>query len=192
MAANWQRPRPYPSPAAGPIDEYPLRSVPPDSQTGGATGAPSLGWLVNRAVPEEAPPPGSVFFAQADTQGIVGAGTVALFPNASFKVDPNNFGVLKSLDLEVTDLTKASNVRFALLINGLPARGFDSILITPAVAALKTRGFDLSLPLGAGAQVDVQVTDVDGAAYTVNCSFFGWQWPQAIDARYRPEGTGVR
>lgn len=187
---TWQRPRF--NNAGGPIDEFTRGSAPPGQGSGAGDPAASLGWTLTRQVPEEAPPPGSTYFAQADTANIVGAATSTLFPGARFTIDPDRYGVLKSVDFEVTDYTKTSVVRFALLLNGTPARGFDAILIPPAAASLKTRGFDLSLALGKGTQIDIQATDVDGGAYTVNVAFFGWQWPASIDARYRPEGVGVR
>lgn len=196
MTAPWQRPRF--NGAGGPIDELPFRSAPPGAAS--SAGAPdttgqgtaSLGWTLTRSAPEEAPPPGSSYFSAADTQAIVGAGIVSQFPNAVFVVDGDRYGVLKSLDFEVTDYTKLSAVRFSLLVNGAPLPAFNQILIPPAAAALKTRGFDLSLPLPRGATVSVSVLNVDGGAYTVNVSYFGWQWAVAIDARYRPEGVGIR
>lgn len=189
---NWERRR-Y-NDAGGPVDVLPRPSAPPGQILPGDPAGlkDAQGWIITRQVPEQAPPPNTSFFSLADTQAIVGAGTTALFPNLTFVTDPDRFGVIKSLDLEVTDYTKVSNVRFALLLNGIPARGLDNILVPPAVASFKAVGFDLSVTLGRSTQIDVRVTDVDGGPYTVNASVFGWQWPAALDAKYRPEGQGVR
>lgn len=188
---NWQRPRF--NQAGGPIDEYPFASAPPTA--GGASsaggGAPSLGWMLTRQVPEEAPPPGSQYFTQADSLSLAAVGAQQ-FPNATFILDASNFGVLKSIDFEVTDYTTLSNVQFTVLVNGTPAVGLNAVRIPPANAALKTRGFDLSLPLPKGATVSISVNDLDGGAYIANVTYFGWQWSADIDARYRPEGVGVR
>ena len=192
-APNWQRPRF--NGAGGPIDEYPLRSAPPGATAGApdTTGqsAPSLGWMLTRQVPEEAPPPGSTFFNSADSVGLVAAG-VQPMPNATFQLDQDRYGVLKSIDFEVTNYTAASDVRFTLLVNGGGVPGFTNVRIPPAAASLKARGFDMSLALPRGATITVTVNDIDGGVYTANVAFFGWQWPAAIDARYRPEGVGVR
>lgn len=192
---DWRRPRF--NNAGGPIDEMPRRSALPSIGTAAAgadaTGqpAPSLGWMLTRAVPEEAPPPGSSFFNVADSVNLGAAGVVP-FAGSVFNIDADRYGVLKSLDLEVTDYTSISNVQFTLFVNDAPVNGFQNIRIPPANASLKTRGFDLSLPLGKGAKVSLSVNDVDGGVYIANVSYFGWQWAVAIDARYRPEGVGVR
>lgn len=182
---------PYYPLAGGNADEYPRQSprglVDP---SGAPVQAPPL--IITRSTPEESAPPASVFFALSDSAGVVGANVIAPLPNASLVLDAQNYGVLKSLDVFVTPWTATSSVFFQLLVNGAAVRGFERIGFVPAALALVSRGFDLSLALPQGATVSVQAVDVDGAAYTVGVELFGWQWPVSIDAKYRPEGAGVR
>lgn len=177
--------------AGGNVDEYPRLSP---RATVDASGAPLVppALIITRSTPEESAPPASIFFAQSDSAAVVGAAVIAPLPNVTLALDAQNYGVLKSLDVFVTPWTGTSSVFFQLLVNGSPVRGFERIGFVPAPLALVSRGFDLSLALPQGATITVQAVDVDGAAYTVGAELFGWQWPVAIDARYRPEGAGVR
>lgn len=177
--------------SGGPIDEWPRGSARAMPMVGDP-GAQPAGWMVTRAVPEESAPPGSRFFAQSDAAAIAGAGAVLVLGAATLAIDPANYAVLRSIDLFVTNYTSASDVRFAVLFDGAPAPGLDNIGLIPANLAIQSRGFDLALAVPRAAVISVRATDNDGGAYEVGCTFFGWQWPAAIDARYRPEGQGVR
>lgn len=176
--------------APGSADELPRRSVravgDPSQDTGVPYAAPVA--VITRQVPEEAAPSGSTPFTSNDSAATNAAGVV-LLPNASVTIDAGNYGVLKAVDFFVTPYTLASVVTFALLVNGSPVRGFEAIGFMPAAIALASRGFDLSLQLPQGATVAVQARNVDGGAYVVGCQLYGWQWPVAIDGKYRPEGV---
>lgn len=178
--------------AGGTADEYPRGSPRGQfSDQGQALQPPPL--LITRATPEEAAPPGSRFFALSDSAAVVGANVNSgPLAGVTLKLDDQNYGVLKGLDVFVTPWTATSVVFFQVLVNGGAVPGFERIGFVPAALALVSRGFDLSLALPQGSTVSVQAIDVDGAAYTVGAELFGWQWPVAIDARYRPEGAGVR
>jgi hypothetical protein len=179
----------------GPVDRFTGPSAPPSGQEGDPSlgiSAGALGWLINKQIPEVEPPPQSQFFATQDAQAIVGAGTALTLPNIAVAVDNNSIAVVKSFDIFVTPVTATTQVAFALMFNAAPAPGFADVRVFPAPLSVENRGWDLSIPVSQNTTITVKVTDVDGAAYTVGCYLYGWIWPLAIDARYRPEGPGVR
>lgn len=174
--------------ASGTADEDPRQSPRGIVQDATAPQAPPQA-IITRQLPEEAAPTGAVFFSPADSAAVAGVNALVLLPNASVQIDQFSYGVLKGLDVFVTPWTAVSNVFFTLRVNGQAVRGFERVGFVPAALALVSRGFDMSLQLPQGALVSVDATDVDGAAYTVGVELFGWQWPVAIDSRYRPEGV---
>lgn len=148
-------------------------------------------WSLTRRAPEEEPPPGASSINQFAALGTVGAGDLQTL--LDFTLDANSLGVVKSLDFFLSNVAATTTLSLALLFGETVVRGFEKVAFFPASSPVQSINFSpLSLPVGAGARVRVISTNGDGGAYTVGARLFGWQWPSAIDARYRPEGVGVR
>lgn len=109
-------------------------------------------------------------------------------PTAAFTLGAGVIGVLRSFTVYITDMTTATDVQFALFINGGPAPGFGQIKMFPRVASSVSNTFDCMLTLGPAAKIQAFYNNNDGGTYNVGVSYNGWVYSEAAGKLWMEKG----
>jgi hypothetical protein len=131
--------------------------------------------------PQLFPPENAISLNLSANQAIVGAGAVFTPSALSTRIPPNCYGVISSIDLVLDAIVLTSDVRWSLLINGVPVAGWNAITILGrdgAASVSKTWEGPLRIMIPLGGTVGVRIVDVDGGAYVAGTQLYGWFWPQ--------------
>lgn len=121
------------------------------------------------------PPRGSTPLFLADKAASAGAG--ALYPAGLKYTLPQGWrGVLRVLEVFADPLTVASNLTWAVQVNGAPVRGLGQITVMPRAADSFSEVFDQwSVDLPEACTVSVVITNNDGGAYNwLGAKLQGW------------------
>lgn len=127
------------------------------------------------------PPPNSTPFNLAANQAIVGVNQITTPAGLVLPIPQNCYGVINSVDLLLDSILITSNVLWTLRLNKIPIPGFAPITIlgrNGAASVAKSWGPQLRLVVPLGAEISVQIQNVDGAPYTAGTQLQGWFWPQ--------------
>jgi hypothetical protein len=135
-------------------------------------------------LPEVFPIPGAQEFDLFDVSTSPGAGTT-IPAGLRFVMPQSSVGIVRVITAGVDDMTNATRLFFRMVLDGGrvlgPAGNFS---LFPGVAARATASADVFVRLPSGATVDVQIVNVDGAAYQVGFGYSGWWWPEALGAAW--------
>jgi hypothetical protein len=133
--------------------------------------------------PEYLPPEAATMF---NPYVQVASAAVQTLPLWTFNVPQSSILVIKSLDFWATNTSPTSNIVFNLLVNGAPYPGYGTIPLFPGAAAINSRSFnDLTLRFYEGVVVQINVTNGDGAAYTLAASAQGWYYSKLLGSKYQ-------
>lgn len=173
-------------PLPGDIAARRIPSAPPSSSLSGAGvgGLPKTGAIMFFP-PEVFPIPGAQEFDVFTFANSPGAGTIT--PAAlQFQLPQGFVARIAVATAGIDNMTNVTNVVFSLRVNGArafgPAGGYQ---LFPGVAARATSSVDTYVMVPAGALVDVAITNIDGAAYTVGFGFSGWMWAQVAGEAWK-------
>lgn len=141
------------------------------------------------------PPPNAGHYVYRVVDATVGPGPVTVELNAVtatlgtsvFQIPNNNFGIMRSFNLNVNNLLATSDIVFSILVNGGAIQGHDELRVFPRAAASVSEGFspeETVLPLPEGARVSFRVTVTDAVAYQLGISWRGWYYGKDLANRY--------
>lgn len=141
---------------------------------------------INIPPPEVEPiPTARDFFNILKTVTIAaGPGTVIEPASLTRQFGPGVVAVIKYVSLFADAPTLATNVNWALLINGAPVPGWEALSFSPRVAANFERTFPGTVRIPPNANVQVRITNLSASAWDIGASFGGWQWNAAEGERY--------
>lgn len=148
----------------------------------------SGGVLVPPFPEQTIPPSGTYFVAQGTLDNITaGSGQVVL---GSFQVPDNSVAVIRNVVITGAPWTLTSVVRWAILLDGVPAPGWSFARIPRVPAAAAVREFTpelVTIRVGAGALIEVvaQVDAADLGNYQLEGEARGWIYPQETFDRFR-------
>lgn len=173
----------------------PTRRVPPDvdarfvlpgeQRAGAARSGPVVtGVTVNRYPPELYPIPEARSFALFDTADMTGAGATATPAGLVLQLTDGYSAVIRSITIDLNDITVATNVRYTIRVGGASVPGYDQLRHFPRNASSVSRDFDAFIVVEDGRKIDALFTNVDGGAYKVGLSMTGWIWPTAAGRRW--------
>lgn len=146
---------------------------------GQATG-PAIEFSVG--LPVQVKPPSGVDFNMDGTQaGITSASGIVTLD--TFQVPPGNVGVVRSFSLLANGLLTTSDIRWALLFDGVPVPGWNSLTINPRSGGSVEVSYTpdetyIRTPEGSLLAWTVQV--LDGGTYQVSVSAHGWFYPAQL------------
>lgn len=139
--------------------------------------------------PEQVPPPSATYFA---AQGFLlnvtaASGQVEL---GRFQVADNSVAVIRNVLISAAAWTLTSIVRWAILLDGVPAPGWAFARLPGAPAAAIVREFSpelVTIRVGAGQliQIVAQVDVADLGSYQLEGEARGWTYPQEVYDRFR-------
>jgi hypothetical protein len=87
-------------------------------------------------------------------------------------------GIVRVFGYGIQTMTIATNVSWALLVNGGPVQGYTDRRFFPGNVPRVTASVDTFIRVPAGGTIAVRFTNVDGAAYTANANYSGWFWSE--------------
>jgi hypothetical protein len=160
--------------------------VPPN--VGAAYGP--IGRQLLLPLPEDSPIPTATEF---NTQGIVqGTGIVAvptLVTGSSFTVPNGSFGVVRSVEIDVTNMLATTAINwFVTIDNAGGPQGFNPLTLFPRVASSISKTFDAKIRLTGPCIVAVFYTQSDAGINVIGAGLSGWIWPQTADERWKSFG----
>jgi hypothetical protein len=124
------------------------------------------------------PPRDSRALVLTDTVNLAGgAGTSAKPAGLHTKLELGFVAIIRSIQIfaDAPDLTTRATWR--ILINGAPVAGLENLTMIFRAASSIARDFDtLRVEVPDGAEVDVQITNVDGVPRIYGAQLVGWQW----------------
>jgi len=153
----------------------------------GKLAEPKRPTIVTIPPPEVEPiPTAKDFFRILRTAALAAvAGTQIINTALRFQTTAGIVAAVKFVSLFADNPTALINVRWALLLNGAPAPGFDALTFSPRVAANFERTFPCTIRVPPSTTVQVVITNVDAAGpWTVGASFGGWFWNGQEGKRY--------
>ena len=160
----------------------PLGPGTPDGGLGGAAGVMSF--------PPHIYPPQegyTEFFPRTASQTVTGPNTTVILTLPRFTLPTNSVGVIREMNFNVNSLLVTADITFTVLIDGAPRIGYDAIVIFPRAAASVNKSLDPEntfLKLTDGAQIEIQVTVVDGGSYQLGADYRGWHFSKTIADQY--------
>jgi hypothetical protein len=131
------------------------------------------------------PPPGAVPLFGTDQVNNPGpAGNVVLLPGTLIQIPRGSIGVISSVQVFAEAPVLATRATWAILVNGVPAPNLGKLTDLFSAASSQRREFkDLGLITPEGANIQVSVTNLDGAARIYGAQLVGWridaQWAQS-------------
>lgn len=104
-------------------------------------------------------------------------------------VPDGNIGIIRGVNLYITDMLTTTNVVWSVTVEGASPQGFDRISIFPRVAPFVSNSFDAAIRFTGPARIVMTFQNLDGGTYVIGGSYSGWYWPTAADAQWRRFGT---
>lgn len=163
--------------------------------SGGGVTTPPLsegmtvnGISLNIPLPEDEPIPDAKEFNVSGSIGTAAVSAGTLITGCTLDVPPNNLGVIRGVDLYISNMLVTTNVTWTLTINGAAVSGYQGISIFARVTPFVGNGFSPKVRFRGPALVQVVFSNIDGGAYTVGAAFSGWFWPEASDERWKATG----
>jgi hypothetical protein len=137
--------------------------------------------------PEYYPIPDAQEFNPAGTVATVGVESGTQIPIApqtgpdagAVTLPSGSVGIIRSLQISLTNMLTTTDVSFSLLINGGPAGGYGVLKMTPRVAPYVSNTFDTFIRVPNNAKVNIVFSNIDGGSYIIGGSIGGWYWPQS-------------
>lgn len=114
----------------------------------------------------------------------LGAGLVYEPPELVLQVPQGSYATIQFISIFCNAPTVATDVDWALLINGAPVPGFSNLSFSPRVAASFERSFPASVRVSDGAKIGVRITNNGAGAEDIGSSYGGWYWDKNAGERY--------
>lgn len=148
-----------------------------------------LGGVLVPPFPEQVPPPSGTYFAAQGTVLNVTAASGQTVLGA-YQLPENSVAVIRNLLISAAPWTLTSAVRWAVLLDGVPAPGWAFARLPGAPAAAIAREFSpelVTIRVGAGQliQVVAQVDPTDLGSYQLEGEARGWTYPVEVLDRFR-------
>lgn len=118
-----------------------------------------------------------------------GVGSLVTSANLAFALPATQVGWLQQFFLYILGPLATTRLSFMVMINGGPVPGFTMINPPGAVNFLLITTNDMRVRLPQGSTVNVQITNLDGAAITAGGLLAGWYHPLADELRMYGEGA---
>lgn len=137
--------------------------------------------------PEVLPHPSARDFYDFGTQAAqtLAMGVLIL---AQFPVPAQRVAVVRDIVLNVNNMLATTNIIWRLRQNGslLPGYGAMTLAGRAAASVASSTSPDSTLiRISEGAIITLESEVFDAGAYDVSCSFHGWHYASALDAKYR-------
>jgi hypothetical protein len=145
----------------------------------GVGDRPPLTRALQYYLPELYPIPGATEFYKSAVAASAGAGTITP-AGLALQLPASSLGIVRVFGVGLDDMTQATRVTFSLRVNQIPVPAWGAFDMFPGVAARVTSTSDTWIVLPSGCLVDVQVINVDGAAYQVGANYSGWFAPESL------------
>lgn len=143
---------------------------------------------VQRFPPDYFPIPGATeIFAYAEHDSVgAEAGTLLNLPapGSVLQLPPRHVGVIRTVAININDLTAADDLSFSLRINGTPVAGFGNLRVFPRAATSIERAWDTRILIPDGGTVDITFTNGNGGLHLVGATYTGWFWPEEAGRRW--------
>lgn len=155
-----------------------------------ANTGPGIDRALQVYLPEIYPIPGANEFnilAQKATVAVEANTDIGLVVD----VPKNNIGIIRGLNIFISDMLTTTNVTWTLMVNNGPATGYNNISIFPRTSPFVGNSFDAFVRVPQGASIRVVFSNVDGGSYTVGASVSGWSWPQTLGDLWMQKGGVV-
>lgn len=152
---------------------------------------PNNGPAISRALqiylPEIYPIPGANEFNVLAQKATVAVETADI--GLVVDLPPNNIGIIRGINLYISDMLTSTVVSWTVQVNGAPATGFNNLVIFPRNSPFVSNSFDAFIRVGQGQKIRVNYTNTDGGSYTVGAAVSGWWWPQALGELWMKNGS---
>lgn len=127
------------------------------------------------------PPPGSVPVFLAD-KGASNAAGVLIPAGLKYKCREGWRTVVRVLEIFADPLTLASQLTWAVLVDGVPVKGLGAISVLPRTADSYSEVLDQwSFTVPEGRTLTVQITNGDGGTYNwLGAKLEGWTYPVGV------------
>lgn len=160
--------------------------LPGDNRSGGAppSGPQVTGITVLRYPPTIYPIPDARGFALFDQVDTIGVNTTYTPAGLSLAMPQGYTGVVRSVTIDVNDLTAATDVRYVIRIGGAAVPGYNDLRQFPRAAASVSRDFEAFIVIPDGQTVDMQFLNITGGANKMGALLTGWSWPSASGRRW--------
>ncbi len=137
--------------------------------------------------PEVFPHPSARDFYDFGTQAAqtLAMGVIVL---AQFQVPPQRVAVIRDIVLNVNNMLATAVILWRLRQNGSLLPGYGAMTIAGRAAASvssSTSPDSTIIRISEGAIITLESQVFDAGAYDVSCSFHGWHYAGALDAKYR-------
>lgn len=138
--------------------------------------------------PQYMRPPQAVDFNQSSVNsGVAGPTTTVTPAGLEFQLPDATVAVIKSLSLNVNNMTPTAEILFSILFNGSPVPGWNNLRPFPRNAASVSVAWgpeELALPVPEGTEISMSIQVVDAGTYDVGADYHGWFYSVDIENRF--------
>jgi hypothetical protein len=102
----------------------------------------------------------------------------------------NNIGIIRGVNLFITNMLTTTNLTWTLTFNGAPVPGYSNLSIFPRLAPFVSNSFDsfIRIPQGNPMKVRIVYSNNDGGTYTIGAGLSGWNWPIQLGNLWTQQG----